>query len=206
MNNIIFSLKLTLLLIVLLAKYQVYRPFKGNTDLLRTLKSKKVCITDLGLLIQTHLRTLSTTTPNHHTTTMCFFTIQSYSILLPQSRPEQSCILYNLEWYYILKITNRFFLTILPQSRAGQSKAVLLSEKYHHPILYNTELSHTIFAQSRDEEQSCISIGKLTEYSTIFIMSSWNIRQESPYLHYHIGITISWIMKQGIYITIHTAY
>ena len=49
MNNIIFSLKLTLILILLLAKYQVYRPFTGNTDLLQTQKCKKVCITDLGL-------------------------------------------------------------------------------------------------------------------------------------------------------------
>ena len=45
-NNIIFLLKLTLLLIVLLAKYRFYRPFAGNTDLLKTQKCKIVCITD----------------------------------------------------------------------------------------------------------------------------------------------------------------
>ena len=32
MNNIIFSLKITLLLIIHLAKYQFHRPFAGNTD------------------------------------------------------------------------------------------------------------------------------------------------------------------------------
>ena len=49
MNNIIVSLKLTILLIVILAKHRFYRPFTVNTDLLQTQKCKKVCITDLGL-------------------------------------------------------------------------------------------------------------------------------------------------------------